>query len=76
MADWQPRLILRHHSPSSVTIGGQSAGVQSAGGAPGQVAGMMQVNVTVPANIPAGTAEVLVSVGGSLSASGVTIEVK
>jgi len=38
------------------TIGGSNAPVQYAGGAPGLVAGLMQVNVQIPAGIQAGSA--------------------
>jgi uncharacterized protein (TIGR03437 family) len=62
--------------PVGVTIGGSQATVQYAGGAPGEVAGMIQVNAVIPADIPAGTASVMVSVGGTPAATGVTIEVK
>src|ERR1019366_4880770 len=62
--------------PVTVTIGGQAASTQYAGAAPGEVAGMMQVNATVPSTIAAGTATVVVSVGGTPSGSGVTVEVK
>lgn len=57
-----------------VTIGGKSATVQFAGGAPGVVAGIMQVNVVVPAGLPAGAVPVVVIAGTGPSAqSGVTI---
>jgi uncharacterized protein (TIGR03437 family) len=62
--------------PVTVSIGGQPAQVQYAGGAPGEVAGMMEVNPAMPSGLPAGTTALVVSVGGTLSASGVTVEVK
>jgi uncharacterized protein (TIGR03437 family) len=62
--------------PLVVTIGGQSAEVQYGGGAPGEVAGMMQVNAVIPAGIDAGSAEVVASVGDTLSMVGVTVAVK
>ncbi|HEY3838467.1 MAG TPA: Ig-like domain-containing protein [Bryobacteraceae bacterium] len=62
--------------PVTVLIGGQAAQVQYAGGAPGEVAGIMQINAAIPSGIPSGTTAVVVSVGGAPSASGVTIEVK
>ena len=36
----------------TVTIGGQSAVVQYAGGAPGSTAGLMQINAVIPSGIP------------------------
>ncbi len=60
----------------TVTIGGVDAPVVYAGGAPGLVAGVFQVNVKVPQEIPAGSAEVLVKVGTATSRRGVTVAVK
>lgn len=62
--------------PLSVAIGDQPAQLQYDGGAPGEVAGMTQVNAVVPMNVVAGSASLVVSVGGTSSASGVTVEVK
>ncbi|HLK21042.1 MAG TPA: SBBP repeat-containing protein [Bryobacteraceae bacterium] len=63
--------------PLSVTIGGQPAEVVYSGGAPGQVAGLMQVNVRVPKGIAAGPAVPLVlTVGTSSSQAGVTLAVR
>jgi uncharacterized protein (TIGR03437 family) len=59
-----------------VTIGGQNATVNFAGGAPGLVAGVLQVNAQIPAGISAGNAvPVVVQVGTSNSQPGVTIAV-
>ena len=61
----------------SVTIGGQPAPVQYAGGAPGEVAGLMQVNVQIPVGIQTGNAvPVVLSVGNVPSQVGVTIAVR
>jgi uncharacterized protein (TIGR03437 family) len=57
-------------------IGGQPAVVQYAGGAPGFVAGLMQVNVIVPANISPGAAvPVFLKLADLQSQGGVTIAV-
>jgi uncharacterized protein (TIGR03437 family) len=48
---------------ATVTIGGQPATVGFSGLAPGEI-GVYQINVTVPNNIPAGTQNVVVSIGG------------
>jgi uncharacterized protein (TIGR03437 family) len=61
--------------PVTVTIGGQNATVQYAGGAPGLVEGVMQVNVAIPAGVVAGNAPVVVKVGTASSQPGVTIAV-
>jgi uncharacterized protein (TIGR03437 family) len=59
-----------------VTIGGQTANVNFAGGAPGAVAGVLQVNAQIPSGISVGAAvPVVVQVGTSNSQPGVTIAV-
>jgi uncharacterized protein (TIGR03437 family) len=58
--------------PVGVTIGGQTADVLYAGGAPGLVAGVLQVNVRVPAGM-SGPAAVVLQVGGQSSQAGLTI---
>jgi uncharacterized protein (TIGR03437 family) len=60
----------------NVTIGGQKATVSFAGGAPGTVAGVFQVNAQIPAGVTAGGAvPVVVQVDTSNSPPGVTIAV-
>jgi uncharacterized protein (TIGR03437 family) len=49
----------------SVTIGGQPAMVSYAGEAPTLVDGVLQVNVTVPMNIPSGNQLVVLTIGGA-----------
>ena len=56
---------------SAVTIGGQSAGVQYAGLAPG-FAGLYQINVVMPA-VPSGTNALVISVNGITSSGTATI---
>lgn len=68
-----PRPVL----PVKVTIGGQEGVILYAGGAPGLVAGLVQINVRVPAGIPAGNAvPVVLQVGEAASAAGVTVAVQ
>ncbi len=62
--------------PVVVKIGGQTAQVQYAGVAPGLTAGVMQVNVTVPAGAGSGAVELIVTVGTASSPPGVTIQLK
>lgn len=60
-----------------VTIGGQSATVASVVAPPGSVPGLLQLNVTVPANAPTGLAvPVVVTVDGVDSQTGVTMAIK
>jgi uncharacterized protein (TIGR03437 family) len=63
-------------APVTVSIGGQTATIRFYGEAPGLVAGVMQVNVQVPAGLPSGNVALTVSVGGVGSQSGVTVAVK
>lgn len=59
-----------------VTIGGQSGTIQFAGDAPGEVAGVVQINVQIPTGIqPGASVPVTVTLGGATSPSGVTIAV-
>ena len=63
--------------PAIVTIDGQTARVQYAGGAPGEVAGVMQLNVEIPGGIQTGAAvPVLLRVGGVFSQTGVTLAIR
>jgi uncharacterized protein (TIGR03437 family) len=72
-SDPVPRPILS----VSVTISGQTVTPIYAGGAPGNVAGLMQVNVQVPSGIQTGGAvPVLLKVGNESSQAGVTIAVR
>lgn len=67
----------RPRLPVTVTIGGQAATVVYAGAAPGQVAGLMQVNARIPQNVAPGAAvPVVLRVGQASSPAGVTIAVK
>jgi uncharacterized protein (TIGR03437 family) len=62
--------------PVTATVGGQNATVVYAGGAPGEVAGLMQVNVVIPAGIQTGNAvPVVLRVGSVFSQAGVTVAV-
>jgi uncharacterized protein (TIGR03437 family) len=55
--------------PVTVTVGGIPASVQYAGGAPGQVAGLMQINVQIPGGVqPGGYVPVVLQVGAASSA--------
>jgi uncharacterized protein (TIGR03437 family) len=62
--------------PVSVSIGGQSAALVSAGGITGLSAGIAAVRATVPAGLASGPQSVVVTVGGVASQSGVTVSVK
>lgn len=61
--------------PVTVTIGGQTATPLYAGGAPGEVAGLMQVNVQIPNGIQTGSVPLVVQVGSVSSQPGVTVAV-
>ena len=59
----------------SVAIGGQQATVNYAGGSPGTVNGIIQINATVPSGLTAGAAPLVVQVGSAASQGNVTIAV-
>ena len=66
-----PRLPIR------VTVGGEPAKILYAGDAPHAVAGLLQVNFRVPTHAPIGNAvPVVLTVGNSRSADGVTMAVR
>jgi uncharacterized protein (TIGR03437 family) len=63
--------------PVRVFVGGVEAEVVYAGAAPGLVAGLLQVNVRLPENTPAGDAvPIVLQVGAIRSPDGVTIAVR
>ena len=62
--------------PVSVQIGGVAAQVLYAGAAPGLVAGVLQVNVLIPAGAPAGAVPVAITVGANQSQMNVTVAVR
>ena len=59
-----------------VLINGQPATWTYAGEAPGMVAGVMQLNVQIPAYAPSGPLSIQVSIGGTMSQSGITVSVQ
>jgi uncharacterized protein (TIGR03437 family) len=73
-----PAAVLPYLSlPVAVTIGGQNAVVQYAGGTPDTVAGLTQINAVVPAGVTPGTnVPITVTIGGVISPSGVTLAVQ
>jgi uncharacterized protein (TIGR03437 family) len=62
--------------PVSVMIGGRQAQVQYAGVAPGDVAGVLQINAVIPADCPTGNVPVGISVGSYSSPDNVTVAVQ
>jgi uncharacterized protein (TIGR03437 family) len=62
--------------PLSVTIDSIAAEIEYKGGAPEEVAGVMQINVKVPAEVHSGSVPVSLTVGNAKSQSLVTLAVK
>jgi uncharacterized protein (TIGR03437 family) len=62
-------------APVTVLVGGEPADVLYAGSAPGLVAGVMQINVRLPAGLRVGPQPVVVTVGSVSSPAGVTVAV-
>jgi len=60
----------------TVTIGGKPALVVYAGAAPGQIAGLMQVEAVVPAGAGTGAVPVVVTAGAVSSPAGATVSLK
>jgi uncharacterized protein (TIGR03437 family) len=62
--------------PVQVTVGGVPATVLYAGAAPGEVEGLMQIDVQIPSGIAAGSqVPVVLQVGSAVSAAGVWIAI-
>jgi uncharacterized protein (TIGR03437 family) len=60
-----------------VTIGGKEGTILYAGGAPGLVAGLVQINVRVPADVAAGdSVPVVLQVGTATGISGATLAIR
>jgi uncharacterized protein (TIGR03437 family) len=59
----------------TATVGGQTTTINYAGGAPGSPAGVMQINVEIPAGLSAGNVPVVVTVGGGQTQSGIAVVV-
>ena len=62
--------------PVSLTIGGQTAQVLYAGGSPGDVSGVMEVEALVPATAASGADAIMLTVGTASSQASVTVSVK
>ena len=62
--------------PLGVTIDGQPAFVAFYGETPGVVAGLLQLNVQIPAGARTGDLPLAVNIGGNSSQAGVTVSVK
>jgi len=62
--------------PVAVQIDGQQAAVVYAGGAPGIVQGISQINVRLPDGLSDGALAVLLQAGGQTSQGGVTLAVR
>jgi uncharacterized protein (TIGR03437 family) len=60
----------------SVAIGGINVTPDYAGGAPGLVAGVLQVNARIPTNVVSGNQTVVITVGSASSQSALTVAVK
>ena len=59
----------------TATIGGKTANVTFAGGAPGSPAGVYQINVTIPPGLTAGPQPLVLQLGNAQTQSGITLAV-
>ena len=62
--------------PVTVTIGGQPATYVYAGAAPGEVAGVMQINASIPAGVTGNAVPVSVQIGTVSAQKGLTVAVQ
>ncbi|MGO4884540.1 MAG: endo-1,4-beta-xylanase [Bryobacteraceae bacterium] len=62
--------------PITATIGGVAANVLYAGPAPGEVNGVMQVDITVPQGLASGSQPLVITVGTAQSQPGITVAVQ
>jgi uncharacterized protein (TIGR03437 family) len=62
--------------PVRVTIGGRDVDVQYAGAAPGNVAGLFQINAVIPADCPTGAVPISVTIGNVTSPEIATVAVQ
>ena len=63
--------------PVTATVGGVNAQVQYAGGVPGLVAGVLQVNVLVPQGVASGNSvPIVLNVGGQSTQTSVTLSIR
>jgi uncharacterized protein (TIGR03437 family) len=63
--------------PVTATVGDVNAQVQYAGGAPGQLAGLLQVNVQVPQRIATGpSVPIVLTIGGQATQTSVTLSIR
>jgi uncharacterized protein (TIGR03437 family) len=70
-----PPGIARTVEPVTVTVGGINADVQYAGVAPG-LAGLYQINLAIPANVPDGDQPVVARIGGVSTPAGAFLTVR
>jgi uncharacterized protein (TIGR03437 family) len=62
--------------PVSVAVDGRKAEILYAGAAPGEVAGLLQINIRLPLGLASGDIPITFSVGGTASQTGLTVAVK
>jgi uncharacterized protein (TIGR03437 family) len=62
--------------PVTAAVDGQNADILYAGAAPGEVAGLIQINIRLPLGLAAGNIPIAFSVGGVASQPGLTVAVK
>jgi uncharacterized protein (TIGR03437 family) len=60
----------------SVQVGGQPATILYAGGAPGEVSGVLQINIQLPAGVTGANVPVMLTIGNANSRPGVTLAIQ
>ncbi|MEO7144514.1 MAG: hypothetical protein ABI165_13530, partial [Bryobacteraceae bacterium] len=69
-------MLLYAVQTATATVAGRDAQVIFAGAAPGFVEGVLQINVTLPADCPPGAAPVAIAMGGGASPASVSVWVR
>ena len=71
-----PSSPLQYVANATATIGGVNAVVAFAGAAPGEVTGVVQLNITVPANVTGNALPLMITINGVTTPAGATVAVQ
>jgi uncharacterized protein (TIGR03437 family) len=71
-----PSSPLQYVPNATATINGVNAVVAFAGAAPGEVTGVVQLNITVPANVSGNALPLMITINGVTTPAGATVAVQ
>ena len=69
-------LLKKPNLTVTATVGGIPASVLYAGSAAGEISGLLQVNLQIPASAPSGAVPIVITIGNTATQSGVTVAVQ